>query len=125
MGGILAPQLIAWVIGNVSGFGLAPWRWVFLITGALGLVWTIWWAREYFPPAAAGGGPGNEAQVSCESGIPEKDQSLVTSAATHYGIAELMRFRETWGIVGAKFLTDAAWYFYMFGSEVSAGRARG
>ena len=27
---------------------------------------------------------------------------------------ELLHFRETWGIVGAKFLTDAAWYFYMF-----------
>jgi ACS family hexuronate transporter-like MFS transporter len=27
---------------------------------------------------------------------------------------ELLRFRETWGVVGAKFLTDAAWYFYMF-----------
>ena len=29
-------------------------------------------------------------------------------------VAELFRFRETWGIVAAKFLTDAAWYFYMF-----------
>jgi ACS family hexuronate transporter-like MFS transporter len=29
-------------------------------------------------------------------------------------MAELLRFRETWGVVGAKFLTDAAWYFYMF-----------
>ena len=27
---------------------------------------------------------------------------------------ELLRFRETWGVVGAKFLSDAAWYFYMF-----------
>jgi ACS family hexuronate transporter-like MFS transporter len=26
----------------------------------------------------------------------------------------LLRFRETWGIVLAKFLTDAAWYFYLF-----------
>ena len=26
----------------------------------------------------------------------------------------MLRFRKTWGIVGAKFLTDAAWYFYMF-----------
>ena len=27
---------------------------------------------------------------------------------------ELLRFRETWGVIGAKFLSDAAWYFYMF-----------
>ena len=29
-------------------------------------------------------------------------------------VVTLLRFRETWGIIGAKFLTDAAWYFYMF-----------
>ena len=26
----------------------------------------------------------------------------------------MLRFRETWGIVTAKFLSDAAWYFYLF-----------
>ena len=25
-----------------------------------------------------------------------------------------MRFRESWGLVSAKFLSDAAWYFYLF-----------
>jgi ACS family hexuronate transporter-like MFS transporter len=29
-------------------------------------------------------------------------------------LLELLRFRETWGVVFAKFLSDAAWYFYMF-----------
>src|SRR5215471_14046421 len=29
-------------------------------------------------------------------------------------MAELLRFHQTWGLVGAKFLTDAAWYFYIF-----------
>jgi ACS family hexuronate transporter-like MFS transporter len=27
---------------------------------------------------------------------------------------ELLRFRQTWGVVVAKFLSDAAWYFYLF-----------
>ena len=26
----------------------------------------------------------------------------------------LLRFRQTWGLVVAKFLSDAAWYFYLF-----------
>jgi ACS family hexuronate transporter-like MFS transporter len=26
----------------------------------------------------------------------------------------LLRFRQTWGVVVAKFLSDAAWYFYLF-----------
>src|SRR6266545_6067105 len=41
LGGILAPPLIAWVITNVVWLGLSPWRWVFFITGGMGLVWTF------------------------------------------------------------------------------------
>src|ERR1035437_6627665 len=29
-------------------------------------------------------------------------------------LAELLSHREVWAVVGAKFLSDAAWYFYMF-----------
>ena len=29
-------------------------------------------------------------------------------------LVQLLRFRETWGLVTAKFLSDAAWYFYLF-----------
>src|SRR6185436_3164965 len=30
------------------------------------------------------------------------------------GWLELLRFPQTWGLVTAKFLSDAAWYFYLF-----------
>lgn len=96
VGGILAPPLIAWVILNVHWLGLSSWRWVFFITGALGLVWTVWWARAYFSPG---------------------DRAAAAPAAVSaplVPIRELLRFRETWGLICAKFLTDAAWYFYMF-----------
>jgi ACS family hexuronate transporter-like MFS transporter len=102
LGGILAPPLIAFVILNVHWLGLASWRWVFFITGGVGLLWTIWWARVYFTPqGGADGGPTNR------NGPRETRAAVVP-------MRELLRFRETWGIVGAKFLTDAAWYFYMF-----------
>ena len=26
----------------------------------------------------------------------------------------LLRIRESWGLISAKFLSDAAWYFYLF-----------
>jgi MFS transporter, ACS family, hexuronate transporter len=97
VGGILAPPLIAAIITHIGWFGLSSWRWVFFITGAFGLFWTIWWMRSYTSsePAAA----------STPSSRPP---------GTTIPMSELLRFRETWGIVGAKFLTDAAWYFYMF-----------
>jgi ACS family hexuronate transporter-like MFS transporter len=153
LGGILAPPLIAWVITNVTWLGISPWRWVFFITGALGLLWTIWWAREYFPPekhrkitgaeraiiratqprsaelhsavsqisnlraaAKREDATSAEASAECNSAIQQIENLRYTpdKPPPKVPIAELLRFRETWGVVCAKFLTDAAWYFYMF-----------
>src|SRR6187402_592683 len=50
VGGIVAPPLIAWVITTITWGGISPWRWVFFITGAVGLLWTIWWVKAYYPP---------------------------------------------------------------------------
>ena len=50
VGAVVAPPLIAVVLTNANWFGLAPWRWVFFLTGALGLLWTLWWWRSYFVP---------------------------------------------------------------------------
>ena len=108
LGGIIAPPLIAWVITSVTWFGLSPWRWVFFITGAFGLVWTIWWVKEYFPPDR------HPRVQPAERAILERVAVPAGSKLPTVPIAELFRFRETWGIVTAKFLTDAAWYFYMF-----------
>jgi ACS family hexuronate transporter-like MFS transporter len=93
IGGIVAPPLIALVILNVHWLELSSWRWVFFITGAFGLAWTVWWLKAY--------------RFTDE---PAKDAAREPPTP----IRELFRHRETWGIVGAKFLSDAAWYFYMF-----------
>ena len=44
VGMVVAPPMIALVLGATD------WRWVFFLTGAFGLAWTLWWHREYFPP---------------------------------------------------------------------------
>ena len=93
LGGVVAPPLIAAIILNVHWLDLSSWRWVFFITGAFGLVWTLGWLG--FTRAPAGPGP-------------------AAAAGRPVPIRDLLRFRETWGVVGAKFLSDAAWYFYMF-----------
>jgi ACS family hexuronate transporter-like MFS transporter len=108
LGGILAPPLIAWIITNITWFGISPWRWVFFITGAMGLLWTIWWVRDYFSPAKHPHLQPVERD-HLRSVLEKTDQP-----PPRVPIAELLRFRETWGVVCAKFLTDAAWYFYMF-----------
>ena len=41
VGGIMAPPLIAAVLMYADWLELAPWRWVFFLTGAMGLLWTL------------------------------------------------------------------------------------
>ena len=109
VGGVLAPPLIAWIIINVTWFGASSWRWVFFLTGAMGLLWTLWWVRSYFPPASHPRlGAAERAHLQP---ILEKADAPRTPTVP---IRELLPFRETWGVIGAKFLTDAAGYFYMF-----------
>jgi ACS family hexuronate transporter-like MFS transporter len=97
VGAVVAPPLIALVLTNANWLGLAPWRWVFFLTGALGLLWTIWWWHSYQTPSQPG-------EISSPVSEPEIKISL----------ASLLKHRETWAVVGAKFLSDGAWYFYLF-----------
>ena len=91
VGAVVAPWLIWMVLNHTGWFGLAPWRWVFFLTGAFGLVWAAWWKRSYF-------------SLENQNHIAE----------TKISIAQLLRHRETWAVIGAKFLSDGAWYFYIF-----------
>jgi ACS family hexuronate transporter-like MFS transporter len=109
-GAVAAPWLI-WLILNYTGwFGLAPWRWVFILSGGLGLLWSIWWSRAYHPPE-------NHPRLTeaerakILSGQPA---GATTTPRAILSLRQLLSRREVWAVAGAKFLTDAAWYFYMF-----------
>ena len=101
VGAVIAPPLIAIILTYTN------WRWIFLLTGAVGLLWTVWWRLSYFVPEArafpSGAGPEE---------IPSGRQSLPSEEKLRW--IELLRIREAWGLVVAKFLSDAAWYFYLF-----------
>ncbi len=108
VGAVIAPPLIATVILDVHWLQLSSWRWVFFITGAAGLVWTLWWVMSYFPPEQHRGLTASE-----RAKMPSTTEQTGTMVAT-IPLRELLRHRETWGIVLVKFLSDAAWYFYLF-----------
>jgi ACS family hexuronate transporter-like MFS transporter len=86
VGAVVAPPLIAITLATLN------WRWVFFLSGAAGLAWAIWWLCEYFPPAS--------------QPRPQTGQGMSWIG--------LFRFPQVWGLVCAKFLSDAAWYFYLF-----------
>ena len=99
VGAVVAPPLIVLVLTACRWFGLAPWRWVFFLTGGLGLLWTLWWWRSYRPP---------------DRPQPTGGTRSARRSAGRSRSPDLLRHRETWAVVGAKFLSDGAWYFYLF-----------
>ena len=98
VGAVVAPPLIALILI------CANWRWIFFITGTLGLLWTLWWRRAYSPPGAG------------QESIPPAGTLAAPQAPKLPSVPwlQLLRIRETWGLVAAKFLSDGAWYFYLF-----------
>jgi ACS family hexuronate transporter-like MFS transporter len=89
LGAVIAPPFIALVLS------FSNWRWVFFLSGAFGLAWAIWWWKTYWSPASV---PGD---IADERGPSPSWFNLLARP-------------EVWGLVGAKFLSDAAWYFYLF-----------
>ena len=102
LGAVIAPPMIAFVLATWN------WRWVFFLSGAFGLVWTISWLRDYFPPSE------HPRLGSVES--ERIAEVLKPRVAGGPGVSwiGLFRFPQVWGLVFAKFLSDAAWYFYLF-----------
>ena len=100
VGAVVAPPLIAVILSYLS------WRWIFLVAGGIGLLWTGWWRLSYFSPEHPVEGNGSDdAEISTTvSGEPREKLRWI----------DLLRIRESWGLVIAKFLSDAAWYFYLF-----------
>jgi MFS transporter, ACS family, hexuronate transporter len=137
VGGIVAPPLIALVLTQVHWLHLASWRWVFFLTGGLGLLWTLWWWRAYFPPdehpdvlatkrhgvtvatdqpsrAPIGAMETHSQPQSLRAFSWQKQSELPGPASPTIPLARFLQFREVWGVIAAKFLSDAAWYFYLF-----------
>ncbi|WP_447756149.1 MFS transporter [Sphingopyxis fribergensis] len=97
VGAVIAPPLIALILAHGDWMGLSSWRWVFFITGAIGIVWVAGWWWSYRTPDASLHHEGELASVEAAPSL-----------------RELLARREVAGLVGAKFLSDAAWYFYLF-----------
>jgi len=64
------------------------WRAAFLVTGVFSAAWIVWWSIRYRSPKQVSG--------------------------PKVAWTRLLRYRQTWGFVVGKFLTDPVWWFYLF-----------
>jgi MFS transporter, ACS family, hexuronate transporter len=115
VGGALAALSIPWIALAVG------WRWAFVASGSLGLVWVILWLRIYHP-------------LDCHPKVTPQEVNLIRAgkdAATksaETGVRRwlaLTRNRNVWGIVLGRALTDPIWWFYVFWLPQYLSDARG
>jgi ACS family hexuronate transporter-like MFS transporter len=101
VGAVIAPPLIAFIILTLD------WRWVFFITGAAGLLWALAWWLFYDVP--------QKQKLITPVELAHIEKSVVpVAASSRISWLSLFHYRQVWALVGAKFLTDAAWFFFIF-----------
>jgi ACS family hexuronate transporter-like MFS transporter len=91
VGSVLAPPLIGIILLTLG------WRMVFFAAGAVGFVWVIWWAATY--------------RGTNEASIATLDARTI---AQQLSFTDVLSMRKVQILVFAKFMSDSAWYFYLF-----------
>jgi len=105
LGAGIAPPLIALIVSTLG------WRWVFYLTGSVGFLWAMIWMKVYQPPA-------KNPFVSVEE--REMIESAQAAERTNQSGEPLppwtgfFRINEVRGLMLAKFLSDAGWFFFIF-----------
>jgi ACS family hexuronate transporter-like MFS transporter len=93
LGAILAPLAVPWVALH---FG---WRASFLITGVFSAAWIVWWSMRYRRPP----------QIVDPAAVKS-----VPASVTAFPWWKLLGYRQAWGFMIGKFLTDPVWWFFLF-----------
>jgi len=99
IGGAVAPFIVLY---TYKLFG--TWRPAFLLTGCLGFLWLMVWRRYYHGPEGHPGVSPEELRYIREGNVSESDAITVRWR-------DLIRYKQTWGIVLGRFLLDPYWFF--------------
>lgn len=94
------------------------WQWAFVTIGALGFIWLIFWKWGFDrPEESARVTPGELAYIRADQ--PKVQETLRLPWTT------LLRFRQIWPFLIAKFLTDPVWWFYLYWLPSYLSKERG
>lgn len=117
LGAVGAPPFIAFIVM------LLDWRWTFIISGLIGLVWVVLWWILYDRPSRSKFITAGEREYVLSHLRDERENSGESAARPSW--AGLFRYRKAWGLIIVKFLPDSAWYFFIFWLPKYLNEARG
>ncbi|MCJ8209180.1 MFS transporter [Mucilaginibacter sp. RS28] len=113
IGAMIASLFVPWCL---TYFGYQQgWKYAYIITGAVGFVWLIFWFLLYNPP-------GKMQSLSKEEYDYIHSDDLVMHVAPSEDVAlrekvswwKLLTFPQTWAFFVGKFMTDGIWWFLLF-----------
>lgn len=90
------------------------WQWAFILTGAIGFIWLIFWFWLYEIPSRQK----RLLQPEYEYIHSDKEE-IITNEKDNKGNQkiswwQLLQYKQTWAFALGKFLTDPVWWFYLF-----------
>jgi ACS family hexuronate transporter-like MFS transporter len=100
VGAIVAPAIVPWIALTWG------WQWAFIIAGIAGLLWLILWIPLYDRPEKSKRVNAAELEL-IES---DREDQNETQKVSWLG---LLRYRQTWSFIVAKFMTDPVWWFFL------------
>ena len=99
LGAIITPPLTVWTLQTLG------WQWAFIIPGSLGLIWVFLWQRWYHLPETHPTIEPTEKALILEQRSNQQSQGSWTA---------LLSYREFWGILIARVVSDFPFYFFLF-----------
>ena len=105
IGSIVAPPVI---VGLTAYFG--HWYETFIVTGAVGFIWLIFWWLIYDSPENHKWLTKKEYDLIRADDEPEEAAGIEQKPL---GWFQLLTYRQTWAIVLARFLVDPIWWLYI------------
>lgn len=99
VGAIVAPLTVPLIAINWG------WQWAFILTGAIGFIWLVFWLLVYRKP---------EEDPKLSAGELAHIQSDAEEPLPRIPWARLLPHRQTWSFAIGKFLTDPIWWVWLF-----------
>lgn len=101
VGAIVTPLLVSFLLAGL----LLNWRWAFILTGLLNLVWLAAWWRIYRAPS-------EHPRLTPEERRWIEDEPV--EAGGRAGFLTVLRHREAWSYMLGRFLIDPVWWTFLF-----------
>ena len=110
IGAMICALFVPWCLihwGDERG-----WKMAFILTGSLGFIWLIFWFWLYEIPSRHPRLSAVELAYIHIDDEPGSNDAGADKSKVRW--IKLLGYRQTWCFFFGKFLTDGAWYFYLF-----------